>query len=468
MPVEGRAPMNPPALLTDLYQLTMLQAYFAEGMTETAVFDLFVRRLPEKRNYLVACGIESVLDYLENLRFESGDIEYLAQLGLFTHDFLDHLSSFRFGGDVYAMREGSVFFAGEPIIEVIAPLPQAQLVETYLLNQITFQSVAATKASRVVTAARDRPVVDFGLRRMHGADAGLDAARSFYVAGVDATSNVLAGRIHGIPVAGTMAHSYIEAHANELEAFRSFARSYAETVLLVDTYETAEGIANVIRLAHELGPEFNVRGVRLDSGDLAFLAASAREQLDAAGLNDVEIFASSSLDEYEIERLLDGGAPIDGFGVGTKMGVSEDAPYLDSVYKLVSFDGEGRMKLSPEKTTVPHCKQVFRNRRSETFTHDVIAMHDEKLPGDPLLRKVMKSGRRLDTGFNALGEARDRRENQVRSLPEEIRSIGPASQPYRIEMSRRLSAEMLALQRLRAGVASPSKTQGETPFSVNT
>ena len=279
MPVDGRAPPNPPALLTDLYQLTMLQAYFSEGTTEAAVFDLFVRRLPEKRNYLVVCGIESVLDYLENIRFEADDIEYLARLGPFTPDFLDHLSSFRFGGDVYAMHEGTVFFADEPVVEVIAPLPQAQLVEKYLLNQITFQSVAATKASRVVTAARGRPVVDFGLRRMHGADAGIDAARSFYMAGVDATSNVLAGRIHGIPVSGTMAHSYIEAHGNELEAFRSFARSYADTVLLVDTYDTAGGIANVIRLADELGPDFKVRGVRLDSGYLASLAVSAREQL---------------------------------------------------------------------------------------------------------------------------------------------------------------------------------------------
>ncbi len=252
------------AILTDLYQLTMLQAYVSEGMTETAVFDLFVRRLPANRNYLVACGLQDVLDYLERLRFSPDSLAYLDSLGNFSREFLDYLAEFRFSGDVYAVAEGSVMFPDEPILEVVAPLPEAQLIETFVLNQVHYQTVVASKAARVVSAARGRSVVDFGLRRYHGIDAGLKAARAAYIAGVGATSNVLAGRLYDIPVAGTMAHSYILAHESERQAFERFADLYPETVLLVDTFDTLNGVGEVVALARRLGSDFRVKAVRLD------------------------------------------------------------------------------------------------------------------------------------------------------------------------------------------------------------
>src|SRR5262245_33649346 len=317
-------------LLTDFYELTMLQSYFHEGMNGTAVFDLFVRRLPEKRNYLVACGLEHVLAYLETASFSPEALSYLKSLNRFSDEFLNSLADFRFTGDIYAVPEGTLVFANEPIIEVVAPLPQAQLVETFLMNQIQVASLAATKAARIVTAARGKPVIDFGLRRMHGADAGIKEARAFYVAGVVATSNVLAGQLYGVPVAGTMAHSYVQAFEHELVAFRTFVREFPDAILLVDTYDTVAGIRHVIQLAKELGSEFRVSGVRLDSGDLAQLAKEARRLLDSAGLSHMKIYASNSLHEYLIEHLFRSGAPLDGFGVGGRMGVSSDSPMLDT------------------------------------------------------------------------------------------------------------------------------------------
>ena len=345
------------ALLTDLYQLTMAQSYWREGMLEPAVFDLFVRRLPPGRNYLVACGLEQALEYLEALRFDNRDLAYLDSLGKFSPGFLDYLARFRFTGDVHAMAEGTVAFANEPLLEVIAPLPEAQLVETYLLNQLSYQTLVAAKASRIVTAAAGAAVVDFGLRRAHGTDAGMKAARAAYIAGVDATSNVLAGARYGIPVSGTMAHSYVLAHDSELEAFRAFTETYPDTVLLVDTYDTLGGVAQVVRLARELGEAFQVRAIRLDSGDLGALAGAARTILDDAGLGGVEIFASGDLDEHRIASLVAAGAPIDGYGVGTRMGTSADAPYLNCAYKLVAYAGRPRMKLSEQKATLPCRKQ---------------------------------------------------------------------------------------------------------------
>ena len=425
-----------PALTTDLYQLTMTQAYYAEGLTGEAVFDLFVRRLPPSRNYLVACGLESVLDLLENVRFEGGDLEYLSGLGRFTPEFIAKLADFRFEGDVYAMPEGTVFFANEPVVEVVAPLPQAQLVETYLLNQITFQSAAASKCTRVVAAAGDRQVVDFGLRRVHGVEGGISAARAFYIAGAAGTSNVMAGRLFGIPVAGTMAHSYITAHNDELAAFRAFTERNAETVLLVDTYDTLRGVENVVRLAGEQGGDFNVSAIRLDSGDIGELAKKSRGILDEGGLNGVSIFASGGLDEHEIDALLREGAPIDGFGVGTKMGVSADAPYLDTVYKLVAYEGEGRMKLSTDKQTLPHRKQVFREYESELMVSDTVGLHDERLPGEPLLKQVMARGRRTDAGRDDLEAARRRAKSEIEALPEYLRGIAPSDGPYEISIMR--------------------------------
>src|SRR5436190_1215285 len=374
------------ALLTDLYELTMLQSYFHEGMNGAAVFDLFVRRLPEQRNYLVACGLEHVLAYLETLSFSQEAVSYLESLNRFSGEFLKSLADFRFTGDIYAVPEGTMVFADEPIIEVVAPLPQAQLIETFVMNQIQVATLAATKAARIVRAARGKPVIDFGVRRMHGADAGIKEPRAFHIAGVAATSNVLAGRLYGIPVAGTMAHSYIQAFEDELEAFRKFVTQFPEAILLVDTYDTVAGIRNVIELAREMGPNFRVSGIRLDSGNIAQLAVEGRRLLDSAGLNQVKIFASNSLDEYSIEELLNSGAPIDGFGVGGRMGVSSDAPMLDTAYKLVEYAGRATMKLSSDKGSLPGRKQIFRG------TGDVIALADEKLSGQPLLLKYKENG----------------------------------------------------------------------------
>jgi len=427
------------ALFTDLYELKMLQAYIEEDMTEDAVFSLFVRRLPSCRNFLLACGLETVLDYLENLFFTDEEIGFLRSLGYFSDRFLAWLRDFAFRGDVYAMPEGTPLFPNEPILEVKAPLPEAQLVETFILNQIHMQTMLASKAQRVVTVAEGRPVIDFGARRMHGIDTALKAARSFYIAGVAATSNVLAGKLYGVPVAGTMAHSYIQAHEDEASAFRLFAQLYPDTILLVDTYDTLTGVRNVIDLAKSLGKRFQVNAVRLDSGDLLTLSKEARRLLDDANLNKVQIFASGSLDEYTIADLLSSGAPIDGFGVGTHMGVSSDAPDLDIAYKLCEYAGKGRLKLSIGKPVLPGRKQVFRIPEGHRDMRDLIACSDEDLPGRPLLSAVMRKGRRLSADKVNLESLREYAREQISRLPDQIRAIAPAEHPYPVEPSLALS-----------------------------
>ncbi|HYO57433.1 nicotinate phosphoribosyltransferase [Archangium sp.] len=427
------------ALLTDLYELTMVDAYLSEGLHDEAAFSLFVRRLPARRNFLLACGLEDVLSYLETLRFSPEELAWLESLGRFSPRMLDWLEHFRFTGDVHAVPEGTPVFAEEPLLEVVAPLPEAQLVETYLINQVHLQTLAASKAARVVEAARGRPVVDFGVRRMHGVDAGLKVARAAHVAGVSATSNLLAGQRYGIPVAGTMAHSYIQAHDDELAAFRAYARRYPETTLLVDTYDTLEGVQKVVRLARELGPDFQVRAVRLDSGDLVSLAHSARWLLDAAGLEHVRIFASGGLDEDAVARLLAHHAPIDAFGVGTAMGVSADAPSLDMAYKLVSYAGHGRLKLSTGKVLLPERKQVFREEEDGVARRDVLARHGEALPGRPLLRQVMHAGRRLEDASPTLEEIRSHAREELARLPLEVRQLEPVRPPYPVDVSPVLS-----------------------------
>ncbi len=429
-----------PALFTDLYQLTMLQAYFEERMTETAVFSLFVRRLPPNRNFLIACGLDTVLDYLETLRFTSQDIDYLDSLGMFSDRFLQWLADFRFTGDVHAVPEGSPIFANEPILEVTASLPEAQIIETYVMNQVQLQTMLASKGHRVVTAARGRPVIDFGARRMHGTDAAVKAARAFWIAGVQATSNVLAGRRFRIPVAGTLAHSYIQAHDDEAEAFRNFAKLYPDTVLLIDTYDTLNGMDKVVRLAKELGEDFKVKAVRIDSGDQLVLSLQVRDALDQAGLSHVQIIASGSLDEYEIDTLIYAGAPIDGFGVGTAMGVSADSPYLDIVYKLTSYAGGGRVKLSANKPVLPGRKQVFRRSDGDCFVGDTIARAGENLPGRPLLAPVMRSGKRLIPPTADLTEPRRYAAEQIARLPKAVRSLPEADPPYPVEISSELNA----------------------------
>lgn len=426
-------------LFTDLYELTMLQAYLNEGMIDEAVFSLFVRRLPPRRNFLLACGLDTILGYLENLRFGDNALAYLESLEKFSSHFLGWLSDFRFTGDVYAVAEGTPVFANEPLLEIVAPLPQAQLVETFVMNQIHVQTVLATKAQRIVTAAFDRPVIDFGARRIHGIDAAVKAARAFYIGGVAATSNVLAGKQFGVPVTGTMAHSYIQAHQDEASAFKAFTRLYPDTVLLVDTYDTLGAVGKVIALAKILGKDFQVKAVRLDSGNLLALSRESRRLLDKAGLGQVEIFASGGLDEERIAKLISADAPIDGFGVGSSMGVSRDAPVLDIAYKLCEYAGQGRLKLSPGKLILPGRKQVFRMTQSDRDLGDVIARFDEDLPGRPLLVPVMRHGERLPTGCVNLESIRKYAQQQIARLPERVCAITQAKPPYPVEVSQELS-----------------------------
>jgi nicotinate phosphoribosyltransferase len=432
-------PLQPsPALFTDLYELTMLQAYLEEDLLDEAVFSLFVRRLPDGRNYLLAAGLDDVLRYLEELRFDGAALEYLASTNLFSAHFLGALESFRFEGDVYAVPEGTPVFANEPLLEVVASLPQGQFVETFLLNQCTLQTVLASKASRIVAAAQGRSVIDFGLRRTHGLDAGLKSARAFHIAGVHGTSNVAAGQVYGIPVHGTMAHSFVQAHDHELAAFREFVKLYPETVLLVDTYDTLQGVASVIALAKEQGAAFKVRAIRLDSGDLGELSREARRLLDQAGLRSVQIFASSGLNENHIDHLLRHGAPIDAFGVGGDMAVSDDAPSLEMVYKLTEFRGRGRTKLSEGKSVLPGRKQVFRIEEDGKAVRDVIARVDEGHPGRPLLVPVMREGKRLPDGTVSLHDARAHAQNELSRLPPRIRVLMPADPAFPVEISRAL------------------------------
>ena len=422
-------------LFTDLYELTMMQAYLAEGMTGTAVFTLFVRRLPEHRNFLLACGLESVLASLEQLRFTDDDLEYLRSLKTFSDAFLTWLRAFEFTGDIDAVPEGTPIFANEPILEVVAPIAQAQLVETLVMNQIHVQTVLASKAARVAAAARGKKVVDFGARRTHGVDAALLGARAFYIAGIDATSNVLAGKLYGIPVAGTMAHSYIQAHGDECQAFRAFAKMFPGTTLLVDTYDTLEGVRRVIELVKRAPDEIKITAVRLDSGDLGALARDTRHLLDAAGLQHVGIFASSGLDEWEIAKLLDAGMPIDGFGVGTGMSVSDDAPALDIAYKLSEYAGEGRTKLSRHKSILPGRKQVFRQEKEGKAVGDVIARAGERLLGRALLRSVMRGGRRTSETAEDLESIRRHAKEEIARLPAHVTSLAPADPTYPVRTS---------------------------------
>lgn len=438
--MSGHA-LQPPsslALFTDLYELTMGQAYAAQAMDQTAVFELFFRTLPPRRNFLVAAGIEDVLDYLERLHFTDDDLDYLRSLGRFSASFLERLKGLRFTGEVWAVPEGTLVFPHEPLVQVRAPLIEAQLVETYVLNQVHFQTVLASKAARVVLAAQGRSVVDFGSRRAHGVDAALKMARACYLAGAVGTSNLLAGQRYGIPVFGTMAHSYIQAHGSERAAFETFVEQFPETTLLVDTYDTLDGVRHVIELAQKLRERFRVRAVRLDSGKLGELARATRQMLDAAGLTQVGIFASSGLDEYEIQRLLAEGAPIDAFGVGTKLAVSEDAPALDMAYKLVEYAGVARTKRSTGKVLLPGRKQIYRQWEDGRLKEDILAAWDEDLPGQPLLVPRMQNGHRT-TAPPPLSDIRQYVQQQLAALPAALTRLEPADPPYPVRLSSRLA-----------------------------
>jgi nicotinate phosphoribosyltransferase len=407
-------------LLTDLYQLTMVTAYQALGMDRVAVFEFFVRRLPPQRGFLVAAGLVQVLDYLEMLRFEATDLQWLESTGRFQPEALRRLAGLRFTGDVEAMPEGSVFFADEPVLRVTAPLPEAQLVESRIINLLNFQSTIASKAARCRLAAGHRRLADFGLRRAHGAEAGLLAARACYLAGFDATATVEAGRAFGIPITGTMAHSFIQAHDDETAAFRDFARIHPRGVtLLIDTYDTLRGARAVVELCSR-GVE--VEAVRLDSGDLGALAREVRAIFDSGGCASVQIIASGNLDEFQIEQLVAAGAPIDAFGVGTRLDVSVDAPYLDCVYKLHEYAGRARRKRSAGKVTWPGRKQVYREYDAAgRLRGDTIALADELLPGRPMLQPVMRAGRRLRQP--SLEESRTYAKLETGTLPLPCRSL---------------------------------------------
>jgi nicotinate phosphoribosyltransferase len=391
------APAVVNALLTDLYELNMVASYMRRGMNGTATFSLFVRRLPPTRGFIVAAGVESCLDFLEHLRFEEDDLRYLQEVLGFTSSDIEAFRRFRFTGDVWAIPEGRIALPGEPLVEVTAPLPEAQLIETVLLNRVTFESTIASKAARCVIAAAGRDTVDFSFRRTHGIEAGIDVARVSAMVGFAATSNVEAARRFGLVAAGTMAHSYVEVFPSEAEAFRAFAEDFpGRATFLVDTYDTIGGVKAAIAVIQQLGLKVGLGGrlgIRLDSGDLAELSRKARRLLDRAGLRQVRVFASNSLDELVIDDLVRGGAPIDAFGVGTKMGVSADYPYLDSAYKLVQYKDQPVMKLSRDKVSAPGRKQVF--RRVKPFG-DVLGLHEEPLPPgrERLLEPMMTKGKR--------------------------------------------------------------------------
>jgi nicotinate phosphoribosyltransferase len=430
------------ALLTDLYQLTMLQAYLEEGMEQSATFELFVRKLPASRNFLVAAGLEQALQFLETLVFGDAELAWLEQQGGFSQRLLDALKAFRFSGDVHAMPEGSVFFADEPVLRITAPLPQAQLVESRLLNLVHFQTLIASKAARFVLAAPGKQLIDFGMRRAHGEEAALLAARAAYLAGLTGTATAEAGRRFGIPVFGTMAHSFVQAHASEMAAFEAFARARPKRpTLLVDTYDTEAAVAKVVELAPRLARDgIEVGGVRLDSGDLAAHARAARALLDHGGLASLRIFASGNLDEWRVVQLLAEGAPIDGFGIGTALDTSSDAPALDAVYKLQSYAGVARRKRSEGKATWPGIKQVWRSLGGYgVMARDCVQLESEPGAGVPLLHPCLLNGRRVGPA-TPLEQSRAHCAAQLRALPQPLRSLQPAPQAYRVDISEAVQA----------------------------
>ncbi len=419
------------SLLTDLYQLTMAACYFDQGMTEEATFSLFIRKYPPNRGYFVAAGLEEALRYLETLRFSPEDLAYLESTGLFSAKFLSYLEGVRFTGEVFALPEGSIFFKNEPVLEVSAPIIEAQLAETFIINAVSLQTLIASKAARSCHAAQGRPLIDFSLRRTQGTDAGLKVARASYLAGFQGTSNVLAGRLYGLPIFGTMAHSYITSFPREIEAFRVFARLFPGiTTLLIDTYDNLQGA----RKAAEVGKEMEARGerlqyVRLDSGDIAAISKEVRKILDDSGLDYVRILASGGFDEFKIAQVLAAGGPVDSFAVGTKMGVSADAPYFDCAYKLVKYAGRPVMKLSTGKVTLVDQKQIYRRYAPDgQMLRDTIALRGEAAPaGAPLLEKFMAGGR-VTRKLPTLPESREFFHSQFALLPESYKALGEPAQ----------------------------------------
>jgi nicotinate phosphoribosyltransferase len=430
------------ALLTDLYELTMAQVYFQNRKSGGATFSLFIRSYPPNRGYFVAAGLEEVLKGLERFSFTDDDIDYLRGTKLFAPDFLDFLKDLRFTGEAWAVPEGRIFFKDEPILEITAPLIEAQIVETFVINQINLQTLIATKAARCLHAADGRGVVDFSLRRAQGVDAGLKVARASYLAGFEGTSDVLAGKRYGIPIVGTMAHSFILSFEREIDAFRRFADSFPNSsTFLIDTFDTVAGARKAVEVGREMARRGKrLRAVRLDSGDLAALSRQVRRILDDAGFDDVAIVASGGLDEYELDDLSKTNAPINSYGVGTKMGVSGDAPWFDMAYKLVEHEDRPVLKLSTGKATLPGKKQVFRfldERRR--LVKDVIGIRGDSVAGaEPLLDKVMENGK-IGRGLPTLTAIRSRFLEEFGRLDDRYKAIrNPATYP--VELSPKLAA----------------------------
>lgn len=415
------------ALLTDLYQLNMAQTYLEHGKVETAVFEFFVRKLPPQRGFLLAAGLEQALDFLENFRFSRDEIVWLEQTGRFSNEFLDYLGALNFTGDIDAMPEGTVFFANEPILRVTAPLPQAQLVETRLINFLHYQTLIASKAARMALIAPRKALIDFGFRRAHGAEAGVMAARASFIGGFSGTATVLAGKLFDIPLSGTMAHSFIEAFDSEATAFEAFARSRPDQLtLLIDTYDVDAAARKVVALALRLRDVgIQVSGVRIDSGDLTDLSRRVRRIFDNAGLHGVTIFASGGIDEGELSDMIRSGAPIDGFGIGTSLTTSFDLPALDCAYKLQEYAGLARRKRSAGKETWPGRKQVWRRYRPDgRIAGDILSLEHDRHEGQPLIRPVMRAGRRLEQGPR-LTDIRKHAADELERLPDPLRSLEP-------------------------------------------
>jgi len=430
----------PSGLLADLYELTMAAGYLETHFEARATFELFVRSLPNKRNFLIAAGLEQALEFLETVRFSSEDIAYLRQHPAFARisaDFFDYLAAFRFSGDVWALPEGTVCFPGEPLLCVTAPIAEAQIMETALLATISFQTMIASKAARVVKAAAGRPIVDFGTRRAHGTESGVLAARAAYIGGCLGTSNVRAGQLFDIPTYGTQGHSWIMARDREEEAFAHFMDIFPHhSVLLLDTYDVRAALEKVIAIGRK------PRGVRLDSGDLAADSIWVRQKLDEAGWGDVEIFISGDLDEERISRLLDAGARVDTFGVGTALSTSSDAPSLGVLYKLVELERGGEVreaaKFSAAKVTYPGRKQIYRETDSRgDYAGDLIALKDERMPGEPLLLPVMRAGKRVSR-VAPLAELQKRCQSQIEHLPAAVRALEGSDQAYPVRHSAQL------------------------------
>lgn len=438
-------------LLTDRYELSMLQAYWAAGMKADATFSLFFRELPPTRRFILACGQQHAAHLVTELSYPKASLDELARLGDFQDNFLRWLEDFRFSGDIVAMPEGTPVFPEEPLLEVTAPIAEAQLLETILMNLVHLETVLASKAVRMVIAANGRPVVDFGMRRMHGLDAAVHGVRAYRTAGIAGTSHVLAGLHFGLPVSGTMAHSYIQAHDDETTAFKTYAALYPGTTLLVDTYDSLEAVDKIIGLRRQLGEQFDIGAIRLDSGDLAALAKEARKRLDAAGLKELRIFASGGLDEHRISSLVATGAPIDAFGVGSALGSSADAPSLDLVYKLTTYGGTARLKNSPGKHIYPGAKQVFRFRRpGNEYEFDEVTLRNETREAEPLLRPIVSGGQPLPAVTLDPAVAASYAKGEVENLPASLRLLDTGNSNYEVRLSHAVSEyRASALSRLR-------------------